>query len=169
MVSGFVCAARAAFSEMSDKQLENQTKRCVAATTDAPRGSAARAIPVAVLAHSKAAREGATGTSPAGVWVLVRRRRLRLSNAQQPAPARPARGAHKHSEGNFSSCAQLHRARQCSVAHVRILQYTNRFRSCIARRDLHAAHCQPNIPVQCRVHGAASMAWRAARRRAGTL
>jgi len=27
MVSGFVCAARAAFSEMSDKQLENQTKR----------------------------------------------------------------------------------------------------------------------------------------------
>ena len=81
---------------------------------------------------------------------LRTRQKVEKTSRKRPAavPAPRTRSTHSHSEGNFSSCAQLHRASQCSVAHMRIVQYTNRFHFCIARRDLHAAHCQPNILVQ---------------------
>ena len=160
-----MCALRARRSTMSDKNLKTKRNEAYRCDHRCTRGSAARAIPVVLLPTQNARESAVEPLLQASPHSSEGRQDVYQTHIAPHAP-HGAPGLSFSQKKYFSSCAQLHRARQCSVAHVRILQYTNRFRFCIARRDLHAAHCQPNIPVG---RGAASTAWRAARRRAGRL
>ena len=112
-------------------------------------------------------RRGDTGTSPAGGFALVGRWKSRLSNAQLPAPARGAPRAailRKLYSCGAPSCKPV----QCSA--MRIVQYTNRFHFCIARRDF----C--TLPIASQIFWSSGQDARgridgvdSARRRAGTL
>ena len=162
-----LCAGCARRSNDERQALENQTKRSVSLRPPMhPRLCCTRNSSGSAALPTQNARESAMEPLLQASSHSSEGRQDVYQTHIAPHAPHGAPGLSFSQKKYFSSCAQLHRARQCSVAHVRILQYTNRFRFCIARRDLHAAHCQPNIPVG---RGAASTAWRAARRRAGRL
>ena len=128
MVSGFVCAARAAFSEMSDKQLENQTKRSVSLRPPMHPRLCCKSNSSALPTQS-CKRGGDRNLS-----CRLARTRQKVDKTSRKCPAAVPAPAPEHtasiSEGNFS-CAQLHRARQCHVFlprsspyhHVRIVAF----------------------------------------------